>query len=367
MGLKSLGYRNDHPVLKKALEASHELIWDLGDRALYMPCVSPNWDTALAARALLDAGTPGDHPAIAQAATWFVDHQILQRGDWSIKRPELAPGGWAFEFYNVWYPDVDDSAVIVSVLADARIDEREALERCLTAGANWVMGMQSKDGGFAAFDVDNNQHWLNQIPLADVEAVTDPSCPDLTGRVLEMMGAVGYREDHPVARRAIEWLRRAQSPDGAWWGRWGVNYIYGTFSALAGLRAVGVDINEPWIRRAVGWLKDHQNDDGGWGESPLSDRDPAWRGRGASTPSQTAWALIGLIAGEDGVSESVVRGVQWLTERLNGAGAWDEPEFTGNGFPNHFYLRYELYSHYFPLMALGRFRRRVAEAGSLTQ
>ncbi|MGH7948340.1 MAG: squalene--hopene cyclase, partial [Candidatus Binataceae bacterium] len=304
---------------------------------------------------------PGDHPAVATAAKWFVDHQISKRGDWSIKRPNLEPGGWAFEFYNDGYPDVDDSAVILSVLAESKIDDSVALERSITAGANWVMGMQSRDGGFAAFDADNDKHWLNHVPLADVEAITDPSCPDLTGRVLEMIAAVGYRADHPVARRAIQWLKREQSPDGAWWGRWGVNYIYGTFSALAGLRAIGADINEPWIKRAVAWLKDHQNEDGGWGESPLSDRDPAWRGRGPSTASQTAWAVIGLIAGEDAISDSVMRGVAWLAERLNHDGAWDEPEFTGNGFPNHFYLRYELYSHYFPLMALGRFRKRTAE------
>src|SRR5579885_465823 len=362
MALKALGYRNDHPVLKKAIDASKELVWDLGDSALYMPCVSPNWDTALAAKALLDSGTPGDHPALRKAAQWFVDHQIFKRGDWSIKRPNLDPGGWSFQFYNDWYPDVDDSAVILMVMAEAAYDDREKRERCISAGANWVMGMQSKDGGFAAFDVDNDSHWRNNIPLADVEAVTDPSCADLTGRVLEMMAAVGYKPDHPVASRAIDWLRRNQGSDGAWWGRWGVAYIYGTFSALSGLRALGYDMNQPWIKRAVDWLKSRQNSDGGWGESPLADQDPAWRGRGVSTASQTAWAIIGLLAGEDGISESLMRGVQWLSERQNDSGAWDENEFTGTGFPGHFYLRYWLYAHYFPLMALGRFRRRLAEA-----
>jgi len=199
------------------------------------------------------------------------------------------------------------------------------------------------------------------VPLADVEAVTDPSCPDLTGRVLEMMGAVGYRADHPAARRAIRWLERNQSRDGGWWGRWGVNYIYGTFSALAGLRAVGVDLTQPWIQRAVAWLKSVQNSDGGWGESPLSDSDPAWRGKGVSTASQTAWAVIGLLAGEDPLSESVMRGVAWLAEHQVDAGDWDESASTGNGFPNHFYLHYQLYSHYFPLIALGRFRSRLVE------
>ncbi|MFZ0659963.1 MAG: squalene--hopene cyclase [Candidatus Binataceae bacterium] len=364
MALKSLGYKNDHPVLRKALEASRELIWDLGDTALYMPCVSPNWDSALAAKALLDSGTPGNDPALLKCADWFIDHQIFRKGDWSIKRPNLEPGGWAFEFFNNCYPDVDDSAVILAVMAEAGASDAGKREHAIRAGANWVMGMQSKDGGFAAFDVDNDSHWLNSLPLADVEAVTDPSCADLTGRVLEMMGAVGYKPDHPVARRAIEWLKKNQSADGAWWGRWGVAYIYGTFSALSGLQAIGYDMNQAWIRRAVDWLKSRQNADGGWGESPLADKDPAWRGRGASCASQTAWAMIGLVAGEAAISESAMRGAQWLTERQNDAGGWDESESTGNGFPNHFYLRYFMYAHYFPLMALGRLRKRLAAAAA---
>ena len=364
MALKANGYRNDHPVLKKAIEASRELIWNFPDCAMYMPCVSVNWDTALAGKALLDSGLPSDHPALKQTANWFIDHQSFKKGDWSIKRPDLKPGGWAFEFYDDWYPDVDDSAVILSVLAESNSDDPDTKERSIRAGANWVMGMQSKDGGFAAFDADQTATWLNHVPLADVEAVVDPSCADLTGRVLEMMGSVGYRSNHPVATRAIEWLKRNQSPAGGWRGRWGINFIYGTFSALSGLRAIDVNINEPWIKRAVNWLKSKQNPDGGWGESPLSDKDPAWHGRGTSTASQTAWALIGLIAGEDGLSEHAMRGAQWLSEQQNDDGTWTELESTGNGFPNHFYLRYHMYPHYFPLMALGRFRRRLVETAS---
>lgn len=361
MALKGLGYRPDHPVLKKAIEGSRELIWDLGDKVLYQPCVSPNWDTALAAKALLESGVRPDDEALIKAARWLIDHQIFKRADWSVKRPNLEPGGWAFEFYNDNYPDVDDSAAILCVLAGTQYGDTAAKERAIRIGSNWVMGMQSRDGGFAAFDADNDSHWLNNLPFADLEAVTDPTCPDLTGRVLEMMGAVGYRAEHPVARRAIAWLRKAQSNDGAWWGRWGVNYVYGTFSALAGLRAIGVDRSEPFVRRAVQWLKEHQNADGGWGESCLSDKDPDWRGRGTSTASQTAWALIGLLAGEDEISDSVIRGVDWLIERQNEDGTWDETEFTGTGFPNHFYLRYYMYPHYFPLTALGRFRQRMHE------
>ncbi|HEY1851878.1 MAG TPA: squalene--hopene cyclase [Candidatus Binataceae bacterium] len=361
MALKGLGYRNDHPVMEKALEGVRELIWDQGDTILYQPCVSPNWDTALAAKALIDSGLSGDHPALRNSAKWLIDHQIFKPGDWSIKRPQLEPGGWAFEFYNDWFPDVDDSAVILMVLTEAAHDDAGARDRAIRLGANWVMGMQSKDGGFAAFDTDNTSHWINQAPFADVEAATDPTCADLTGRVLEMMAAVGYRADHPVARRAITWLKRDQKADGSWWGRWGVSYIYGTFSALSGLRAIGVDMSEPWIGRAVAWLKSVQNSDGGWGETCLADKEPALKGKGTSTPSQTAWALIGLIAGEDNLSDSATRGVAWLIEGQNSDGRWEDTEFTGTGFPNHFYLRYHMYAHYFPLMALGRFRRRMAE------
>jgi squalene-hopene/tetraprenyl-beta-curcumene cyclase len=364
MALKALGYRNDHPVIEKALEGARELIWDQGDSILYQPCVSPNWDTALAAKALIDSDFKGDHPALRSAAKWLIDHQIFKPGDWSIKRPGLEPGGWAFQFNNDWFPDVDDSAVILMVLADSAHDDAEARDRALKLGANWVMGMQSKDGGFAAFDVDNDSHWLNHAPFADVEAATDPTCADLTGRVLEMMAAVGYRADHPVARRAITWLKRDQKADGSWWGRWGVSYIYGTFSALSGLRAIGFDMSEPWIARAATWLKSVQNTDGGWGETCMADGDPSLKGKGASTPSQTAWALIGLIAGENEISDSAMRGVAWLLEQQNSDGRWEDNEFTGTGFPNHFYLRYHMYAHYFPLMALGRFRRRIAERAS---
>lgn len=358
MALNAIGYGNEHPVIRKSMEASRELVWEMGEQALYMPCVSPNWNTALACKALLASGMDGDHPALVAAAQWFIDHQVFSPGDWSVKRPRLEPGGWPFEFFNNTYPDVDDSAVIVGVLTEVVGGDDAAKAHAIEAGANWVNGMQSKDGGFAAFDTDTDSKWLNQLPLADVEAVTDPSCPDLTGRVLEMLGALHYEKDHPVAQQAILWLQRNQSPEGSWWGRWGVNHIYGTFSALLGLRAIGVDLEELWIRRAVQWLKSKQNEDGGWGESCLSDKDPSLRGRGASTASQTAWAVIGLLAGEDEVGKNVLEGVRWLLQRQNPAGSWDETAFTGNGFPNHFYMRYHLYPHYFPLLALSNFRAR---------
>jgi squalene-hopene/tetraprenyl-beta-curcumene cyclase len=359
MALKGLGYGNDHPVIARALTAVRELIWDLGDSILYQPCVSPNWDTALAAKALLDSGIPSAHPALRDAAKWLIGHQIFERGDWSVKRPDLPPGGWAFEFYNRWFPDVDDSAVILMVLAATACDDPAQRDNAVRAGSNWVVGMQSRSGGFAAFDPDNDSHWLNHAPFADVEAATDPDCADLTGRVLEMMAAVGYTNQHPAARRAIDWLRRDQEKDGSWWGRWGVSYIYGTFSALAGLRAIGVPLSDSWLRRAVEWLKSVQNPDGGWGETCLADKDPALKGKGNSTASQTAWAVIGLLAGEEQLSNAVMRGAEWLLEHQTESGQWDEMEFTGTGFPNHFYVRYHMYAHYFPLMALGNLRRRL--------
>lgn len=364
MALKGLGYRTDHPVLAKAISASRELLWDLGnERTMCTPCVSPNWDTAWAARALLDSGCPGNHPALRHAGQWLIDHQIFKPGDWSIKRPNLAPGGWAFEFYNDHYPDVDDSAVIVGVLAETAMENMDARQRAVAVGCNWVIGMQSRDGGFSAFDADNDSDWLNSLPYSELGVATDPTCPDLTGRVLEMMAAAGYRADHPVAARAIAWLRRHQSPDGSWWGRWGVNYIYGTFSALCGLRAIGLGPEDPMMGRGAAWLKAKQNPDGGWGESCLSDRDPTWRGKGPSTASQTAWAVMGLLAGDAAPGEALERGVRWLTQRQNAQGGWDEPEFTGTGFPNHFYLRYHMYALYFPLIALGRYRRWLHSAG----
>jgi squalene-hopene/tetraprenyl-beta-curcumene cyclase len=364
LALRALGYPDSHPAVVKGLQAIDDFVMASGDQLFFQPCVSPTWDTALMAKALLDSGLPADHPALVRAAEWLIDNQIFAPGDWSIYNPELEPGGWAFEFANDWYPDVDDSAVILMVLKRLASRDPRRTDRAVTAGLNWTLGMQSRDGGWGAFDTDNDSEFLNRIPFADMEAMIDPPTEDLTGRLLEMMGTYAYDLRFNRARRAREFLLRRQRADGSWWGRWGVNFIYGTWSVLAGLRAIGDDLGAPHIRRAVAWLKAHQNDDGGWGETIASYDDERLAGCGESTASQTAWAILGLLAGEDGISAEVLRGTDYLLERQRGDGQWDETLFTGTGFPRHFYLRYDMYRNYFPLMALGGVRRRRAANGN---
>lgn len=363
MALRALGYPDSHPAVVKGLHAIDEFVIADGDRLLFQPCVSPTWDTALMAKALLDSGLPAAHPALRRAADWLIDNQIFKPGDWSIYNPDLEPGGWAFEFANDWYPDVDDSAVILMVLKRIASRDPRRTDRAVAAGINWTLGMQSGNGGWGAFDTDNDREFLNRIPFADMEAMIDPPTEDLTGRLLELMGTYGHDLRFARARRAHDFILRTQRADGSWWGRWGVNFIYGTWSVLAGLRAIGDDPGAPHVRRAVTWLKAHQNPDGGWGETIASYDDERLAGRGPSTPSQTAWAILGLLAGEDGMSDAVQRGVGFLLEQQRGDGQWDEQPFTGTGFPRHFYLRYDMYRNYFPLMALGGMRARLGGNG----
>ncbi len=359
MALHSLGYADDHPAVAKGIQAIEDFLMEAGGHLFFQPCVSPVWDTVWVIKALIDSGLPPDHPAILKGANWLIDQQILRPGDWQIKNPHLDPGGWAFEFANDWYPDVDDSAVILFTLKRVMGLEEHKKDHALARGLQWTLGMQSKNGGWGAFDTDNTLDLWNQIPFGDMKAMIDPPTADLTGRVLELMGTFGYDGDMRQAKRALKFIRETQEPDGSWWGRWGVNYIYGTWSVLAGLRAIGENLEQDYIRRAVTWLKDRQNPDGGWGESCLSYWDRNQAGKGDSTPSQTAWAILGLLAGEEGTSQAVVRGIAYLLAQQESAGSWPEDLFTGTGFPRHFYLRYYGYRNYFPLMALGQFRTRV--------
>ncbi len=354
LALFSLGYPLEHPVIQKGLDALEGFLIDKGDEVVLQSCISPVWDTALNCIALVEAGIPPEYPAIQLAAHWLIGQQIFRGGDWQVKRPNLEPGGWAFEFHNDHYPDVDDSAVVLMALQKA-VGKDSTAKCAIERGINWVLGMQSKDGGWGAFDVDNNKEYLNRIPFADLEAMIDPSTADLTGRILQMMGYYGYDKNHPVAKKAIRFLRRTQEPDGSWWGRWGVNYIYGTWSVLVGLESIGEDFSQPWIRKAVRWLKEHQNPDGGWGETCESYKDPSLRGQGPSTASQTAWALLGLMAAGEWESPEVHKGILYLLNNQQHDGTWEEKYFTGTGFPKYFMLRYHNYRNCFPLMALGRY------------
>ncbi len=358
LALHYLGYPLDHPVMEKGLNAMKGFCLLDGQGLRMQSCISPVWDTTLTTLALLEAGISPEHPAVRNAVSWLASRQVITGGDWQIKCT-CPPGGWAFEFVNTRYPDVDDSAFVLTMLQRASPKGSGQIQRVKKRGMEWCLGMQSSSGGWGAFDRDNDMIILNRIPFADQEAMVDYPSVDVTGRVLEAMAHYGYLPTHPQARKAIEFVRRMQEPDGSWWGRWGVNYIYGTWSALRGLIAIGLDPGDQSIRGAVRWLKAHQNPDGGWGETCRSYTNPELRGQGDSTPSQTAWALMGLIVcGEEGCPE-VERGVRYLVDRQQSDGGWDEPYFTGTGFPKHFFIRYDNYRNCFPLMALGQYLQKL--------
>ncbi len=367
--LRSLGYPADHPLVTKALGEIEALevysaVKD-GHREVetlhLQPCFSPVWDTSLLMNALVEAGLRPDHSALVKAAAWLRARQTTTPGDWKMSAPSAEPGGWAFQFENEWYPDVDDTAVVLMALAKLRHPpSAPALQR----GHRWVLAMQGSDGGWGSYDKDNNHLVFNLIPFADHRALLDPSTADLTGRCLEYLGTVGYDRSHPAAGPAVDFLRREQEADGSWYGRWGVNYLYGTWSVLTGLRAIGEDMSAPYVRKAIEWLESRQNPDGGWGESCLSYADPAMAGRGDSTPSQTAWALLALLSGGVSDSISVVRGVHFLLRHQREDGSWTEERHTGTGFPRVFYLRYHWYCQYFPLWALAMYRNVRARGQS---
>ncbi len=360
LALHALGYPVDHEVIRRGMAALDFFTLSDGERLWLQSCISPVWDTGLAVRALAAAGVAPGHPALVQASAWLLSMQIFKPGDWCIKNPHLPPGGWAFEFVNNWYPDVDDSAVVLMALKEGQ-EHPESHWSQLQPGFDWCLGMECRNGGFAAFDLDNTKEWLNAIPFADLKALSDPPTEDVTGRILEMMGVFGHDLKHPAAARALAFLKRKQHPAGPWWGRWGVNYIYGTWSVLVGLEAIGEDMRQPYVRRAVDWLKIHQNPDGGWGETCDTYWHPELMGQGPSTASQTAWALMALIAAGEAFSREVKAGIEYLLQHQNPQGRWDEEYFTGTGFPRHFMIRYHLYRDCFPLMALGQYLRAITE------
>jgi squalene-hopene/tetraprenyl-beta-curcumene cyclase len=353
MALDVLGHAEDSHVRREAVRQFENLIVDDGKTFFFQPCFSPIWDTGIASYALGEAGFSGS-PALSRAADWVLAREIHTKGDWSVKRPSIEPSGWAFEFKNDWYPDIDDTAMVMLAFPHMKASAAKAQSATRKRALDWLLAMQSKDGGWAAFDVDNNWEILTHVPFADHNAMLDPTCADITGRTLEALAANGFDREHPACRRAIDYLVRTQLADGSWYGRWGVAYIYGTCFALRGLRAMNEDDHEPWIQRANEWLRSIQNPDGGWGESCASyDNDiytPA-----ESTPSQTAWALMGLMAGGDTYSSSVLQGIEYLIETQSEDGTWQEELATGTGFPKVFYLNYHYYRLYFPLLALATF------------
>ena len=354
IALNLMGYSVDHPVMRAAFAGLDGFTIREGDLRRLEACQSPVWDTALAMIALSDAGLDRDDPVLERSAEWLLDEEIRIRGDWAARRPDVDPGGWAFEFANDNYPDIDDTAEVLMALRRADVPDRARLEAAVDRGVDWLLGMQSSDGGWGAFDADNTRNLVNKLPFCDFGAVIDPPSADVTAHIVEAFAAEG-RADDRVVRRGVVWLLRAQEPDGSWFGRWGANYVYGIGAVVPALVAAGVSPADPRIRRAVGWLEAHQNPDGGWGEDLRSYRDRSWAGRGESTASQTAWALLAVLAAGGRDSLCAERGVAFLTETQTAEGTWDEPWYTGTGFPGDFYINYHLYRLIFPVQALGRF------------
>ncbi|MBU0990375.1 MAG: squalene--hopene cyclase [Proteobacteria bacterium] len=357
IALKILGYPDNHPDVVRGIKAVDNLLVTHGDEAFCQPCVSPIWDTCISLSAVLEAGLSPDHKAATSATDWLFKNLIQVSGDWAYRVPHVGPAGWAFQFENTSYPDVDDTPMVLMALLRAGALDKEDYKEKIGKSVNWVIGMQSSDGGWGSFDVDNNYLYLNNIPFADHGALLDPSTSDLTGRCIELLAMLGYGRDFPPIARALKFLRKEQEDCGAWFGRWGVNYIYGTWSVLKGLGRLGEDVSQPYIQKAVEWLRSCQNPDNGWGESCYSYKDPSLSGKGDSTVSQTALALLGLMAAGEVESSSVQRGIHYLINAQDNEGGWDEQFFTGTGFPNVFYLRYHGYRQFFPLWALSEYRR----------
>lgn len=349
-----LGYADDHPLVTEAHKQLRDFYIREGDTIRLQPCLSPVWDTGLAMHALAEAGLDPAEPAARRASSWLMGKECRVASDWQLNCPPVEPSGWFFEFSNPHYPDTDDSAMAVMSLR--RLGGPRA-EPAVRRGVDWLLAMQNDDGGWAAFDRTRDRPILEKIPFADHNAMQDPSCPDITGRILESLGHCGFDAGHQCVKRAIAFIRSRQDVAGCWFGRWGVNYIYGTWQVLVGLRAVGVDMDQAWVQKAVAWLRSCQKADGSWGESCQTYEDPSLKGQGESTPSQTAWGLMGIMAAAGPNDPAVQRAALWLAQQQHPDGTWSEEPFTGTGFPKVFYLRYHLYRQYFPLMALARLVR----------
>jgi squalene-hopene/tetraprenyl-beta-curcumene cyclase len=363
LALRTLNYHVCDPSIQRGFQAIANFAIETATEYRIQPCVSPVWDTAWCLRALIESGIPADNPELVKAGEWLLDRQILDYGDWTVKNKRVTPGGWAFEFDNRFYPDLDDSAVVIMGLDRVKLPDREKQRQAIARGFNWMVSMQCQTGGWAAFDVDNNQDWLNAIPYGDLKAMIDPNTADVTARVLEAAGECNLTLSDRSLRKAISYLLGEQEADGSWFGRWGVNYIYGTSGALSALAAIAPYTCQSQMQRGASWLLSCQNSDGGWGETCASYDDPSLKGKGVSTASQTAWALIGLLAIRDliqlNTNTAIDRGIDYLLSTQQADGNWEEAEFTGTGFPCHFYLKYHLYQQYFPLIALAKYNIAV--------
>lgn len=360
IALKALGYPDDHPLVARAEHELKKLEHEDEHSVRIEPCFSPVWDTAIVNICLHESGVSSEHPALKRATEWLMTKEIRYRGDWQYKNPaKVEPSGWVFEFENKWNPDVDDSAMVLLALRKVATDDRQKRDECFQRGLKWMLTFQCRDGGWAAFDKDCTKGVLEKVPFADHNAMLDPECADITARILELLGYEGYSVEHPQVHKALRFIRECQEEDGSWYGRWGVNYIYGTWQVLRGLRALNIDMFQPWLLKARDWLESVQHEDGGWGERCNTYDDPVFKGQGPSTASQTAWAIMGLCAFDDPHRPSIQRGIEYLIRAQNPDGSWSEHETTGTGFPKVFYLKYDMYRNSWPLLAMATFRNLV--------
>jgi squalene-hopene/tetraprenyl-beta-curcumene cyclase len=367
IALKALGYPDKHPEVLRAERELKKLEHETANSVRIEPCFSPVWDTAIVEICLHESGIPSDHPALKKASEWLMAREIRFRGDWHYKNPaKVEPSGWVFEFENKWNPDVDDTAMVLLALRKVPTDDRQKRDECFQRGLKWMMSFQCKDGGWASFDKDCTKGVLEKVPFADHNAMLDPECADITARILELLGYEGYSLDHPQVQKALRFVREHQEEDGSWYGRWGVNYIYGTWQVLRGLRAMNFDMNQPWLIKARDWLESVQHEDGGWGERCNTYDDPVFKGQGPSTASQTAWAVMGLCTFDDPYRPSIQRGIEYLVSAQNADGSWTEHETTGTGFPKVFYLKYDMYRNSWPLLTLATYRNLLARTKPAT-
>jgi squalene-hopene/tetraprenyl-beta-curcumene cyclase len=365
IALKALGYPDDHPQVLRVERELRKLEHETEQSVRIEPCMSPVWDTAIVNVCLRESGLPADHPALKRATEWLMAREIRFRGDWQYKNStKVEPSGWAFEFENKWNADVDDTAMVLLALRKVATDDRQKRDECFQRGLTWTLSFQCKDGGWASFDKDCTKGVLEKVPFADHNAMLDPECADITARILELLGYEDWSVEHPQVQKALRFIREHQEEDGSWYGRWGVNYIYGTWQVLRGLRALNLDMSAPWLIKARDWLESVQRDDGGWGERCNTYDDPVFKGQGPSTASQTAWAVMGLCAFDDPERPSLRRGIEYLVRTQNPDGSWTEHETTGTGFPKVFYLKYDMYRNSWPLLAMATYRNLLDRAAA---